>query len=559
MKHIKDIRMRFDRASQRRQHRLTAPLDVNIKDHTYTALDWSTAGIRLRREGDEEGFVVDETLTLDLSVPFQSFNVTLKLIGRVVRVDSVSEDVALVFIDPPQRATELLRYFADHLIRGEMAPIDGTIQRLDLPVTPPAPKPPTKQVQGKSSSSQAARSLFIGSSYLMAGVVIAIGLYYTLYTNFFLVTSDQALTYTPTVDVIVPEGGEVSAVYVTEGDQVAVGDPLLRLESPRVDHLLSEARMEMRTALNERRRLQTAIKVEEDTLDTYRQISKDQVAMAEARLAAAKTEQSSMQQQYERVSQLSWQGMVSAQEFDRVKSNLQHAKDVVTEAQGDLRIAQSALKAAQMGAYYSSNRLESRLPGLQSDLASAKDRIELAQSRLLEIQKQAVRLVLRAPVTGRVRQVAIPAGGAVMAGSQAVSLLTDQTLQVYTKIPSDELGRIAVGDMATVYVPALSRNLNARVAAVEPRLWSLPNNVRRLFGDPNDGGLVVLNFEGATSGIDAAQLNPGLPVSVQLKNNTVHSAIRRVAGLFHGTNSNMSNDSIVPVSSFKKVTLAEPD
>jgi len=550
-----DVSIRFERASQRRHHRLTVPLGVKIKDQTYIALDWSTAGIRLRPYALKGKIKVDDVITLALSVPFHDFNVSLKLNAKVVRIDEENSDVAFTFINPPQRATELIRYFADHLIRGEMASIDGTIKRMDLPVTPPAPKPPPKAGSENGKNTQTVRSLFIGASYLMVGLIVAVGFYYTLYTNVFLVTSDQAFVYTPSVDVIVPEGGEVSAVYVSEGEQVSEGDPLLRLNSQRLNHLLSEAQFEIRAALNERRRLEASIKSEQETLATYRHIASDQVTAAEARLSSAKTQQSLLERQYERVSTMSQQDnqLVSTEELDRIRTDQLRATQAVSEAQAELRIARSAFEAAKKGAYYSSNRLESRLPTLQNDLASANDRIELAESRMLELQKQAIRLVIRAPVAGRVRQVTVPAGGTVMAGTQAVSLLTDQTLQVYTKIPSHELGRIAVGDSASVYVPVLSRNLNARVAAIEPRLWSLPNNVRRLLGEPSDGGLVVLSFDLLAADTGTELLNPGLPVTVELRNNTVRSVVRRVASLFHF--SDTSATAIVPVSD--KVTLAK--
>ncbi|WP_455222927.1 HlyD family efflux transporter periplasmic adaptor subunit [Kaarinaea lacus] len=550
-----DVSIRFDRASQRRHHRLTVPLGVKIQNHTYIALDWSTAGLRLRPYALKGKLKVDDEITLALSVPFHDFNVSLKLDAKVVRIDEESSDVAFAFIDPPQRATELLRYFADQLIRGEMASIEGTIKRMDLPVTPPAPKPPPKTSNGNGKNTQAARSLFIGFGYLTVGFVVAISLYYTLYTNVFLVTSDQAFVYTPSVDVIVPEGGEVSAVYVREGDQVSEGEPLLKLNSQRLDHLLSEAQFEVRSALNERRRLEASIKSEQETLTTYRQIASDQVAAAEARLSSAKTQQSLLERQFDRVSTMSQQGkqgLVSTEELDRIQTDQLRASQAVSEAQAELRIARSAYAAAQKGAYYSSNRLESRLPTLQNDLASANDRIELAESRLHELQKQAIRLVIRAPVSGRIRQVTVPSGGTVMAGTQAVSLLTDQTLQVYTKIPSHELGRIAVGDSASVYVPVLSRNLDARVVAIEPRLWSLPNNVRRLLGEPSDGGLVVLNFD-LLADTGMALLNPGLPVTVQLKNNSVRSVVRRVAKLFQFSDTNAT--AVVPVH--ERVTLAK--
>jgi HlyD family secretion protein len=371
----------------------------------------------------------------------------------------------------------------------------------------------------------------VGSSYVFLGAFLAIALVYTFYVNLFFVPSEQALLYTPTVDLIAPEDGTVAAVYVSEGERIAEGDPLLQVKSPQLERLLSEARIQVREAEIAQQRLTDLIATESGAIDTYRLIASDQVVATSARLSAAQKQLSLLEHQHARVFQLFQQGMVSSQEMDRIEADQYRARQAVAEVQADLRIARAAREAAQTGKYYSSNRFEGRLPELKDELAAAKSQVELAKTRLMELERQSDQLTLRAPGSGHVRQIPVVAGNAIKGGMLAISLLTDQTPKVYARVPSDQLAQIALGDDARVFVPALSREFTARVVAVEPRLWSLPENLRRLLGEPGEGGLAVLAL--APGELDTSSLQPGLPVSVELRNETGRQAMHQLASLLN--------------------------
>jgi len=519
------VTVRYGRSSQRLHHRLTAPLHVIVRGVGHTAIDWSVGGFRYRPEPPQD-FVVGDATPITLCVPFHGFNVSVEVQARVVRIVKETGDVALQFIDLPARAKELLHYFSDNLLRGEMAPIEGTIKRLDLPVTPPRPEPPKPAAQG-SGNERRVRNWFVGSAYLTVGVVLAGSLAYTLYKTIFLVPSEQAMVYASTVDLIGPEDGTVSAVHVRDGDAVAAGDPLVSIRSPRLERLLSEARIQEREAKITRERLISLIAHEERTLRPYGEITADQLTAARARLSAAQENVALLQRQRARMAPLLGGGYVSTQELDRVDTDLQRAQSAVLAAQAELRIADAAHTAARSGTYFTANRLEGELPQLQVDLIAATERVSLATARLKELEEEAERLQLRAPVSGRVRQVTVVAGSAVSGGAMVVSLQADERPRVYAMVPSEKLARIVIGTHATVYVPALSKDVKAEVVAIEPRIWMLPSNVRRLLGDPASAGLVILSFGPEQSDVNA--LHPGLPVAVEFAGEGPSRAVRWVA------------------------------
>lgn len=528
MNEMNKVSVRFERPSQRCHHRLTAPLNVAVQglEAPCVVIDWSTAGLRFRTNRPEI-FKAEEVIQLALAVPFHDFNVTFDVQACIVRViDAATGDVAVRFVDLPARAKELLHYFSDKLVRGEIAPVDGTLKHLDLPTTPPRPETP-KQPVAINSKYRSIRPWAVGATYLSLGVALAIGLVSTLYQTIFLVPSTQAMLYSPIADLIVPEDGTVSAVYVGEGDRVAAGDPLLTIVSPRLEQLQSEARIREQEALINEKRLTALVETETHTLVPYGDISADQVVAAEARLASAQQQAAALDRQRLRLMSLRNDGVVTAQQLDQVETDLQRAQDAVAETQAGLRIARVAHTAAQSGTYYSANRLESQLPELRAELVAAKGQVNLARVRLLELHKQTERMTLHAPIPGQVRQLSVMLGSAVSGGRHAISLQSDDLPKVYAMVPSDKLARIAIGNTAQVFIPALSREISAAVVTVEPRIWSLSEDVRKLLGEPTDSGLIVLSLAAETQG--AGALYSGLPVSVEMANETARQAVRKLS------------------------------
>lgn len=522
------VRVRFGRPSQRRHHRLTAPLDVVVHGHTEpcAVLDWSTAGLRFRSH-PPQAFHVEDAIMLALCVPFHDFNVSFDIQARIVRVDAANREVAVQFVDLPARPKELLHYFSDNLLRGEMAPVGGTLKRLDLPVTPPRPEAP-KERGVVNKGRRNLRPWLVGATYLALGAALSFGLLYTLYGTIFLVSSEQAMLYAPVTELIAPEDGTVSAVYVLEGDRVAPGYFLLTITSPRLEQLKSEARIRVEETLIEERRLAELIETELHTLLPYGDISADQVVATEARLASAQQQAALLDRQRLRLLPLRQEGLVSAQQLDQLETEAQRAQGTVAETQAELRIARMAHDAALTGQYYSANRLESRLPELRSQLSAARGQVSLARIRLQELEKQADRLTLRAPISGQVRQVSVMTGSAVSGGRQAISLLSDELPRVYAVVPSGKLAQIAIGNRAKVFIPALARQVSAEVISIEPRSGSLPEQVRRLLGgEPMDSGLVTLAL--APEEPASAALQPGLPVSVEMGNGTAQHAVHKLA------------------------------
>lgn len=60
--------------------------------------------------------------------------------ARAVRIHQQAQ-LAAMFVEPDERAHQLMSHFIEELVRGSMSPVDDTILRIDIPLTPVSTKP----------------------------------------------------------------------------------------------------------------------------------------------------------------------------------------------------------------------------------------------------------------------------------------------------------------------------------------------------------------------------------------------------------------------------------
>jgi HlyD family secretion protein len=101
---------------------------------------------------------------------------------------------------------------------------------------------------------------------------------------------------------------------------------------------------------------------------------------------------------------------------------------------------------------------------------SAKAAVEVARAQLRDLEVQAAKLVVRAPVSGRVLQRNVRPGDiASPAAEPMFRLLRDQLVELDAELPEDALDGLAKDMKAQVQLPAGAR-FEARVRFVSPRV-----------------------------------------------------------------------------------------
>jgi HlyD family secretion protein len=240
--------------------------------------------------------------------------------------------------------------------------------------------------------------------------------------------------------------GQVAAVEVAEGAEVKADDILVRLESQVLDAQRDQAvaaadqaearlaRLQAGAAPGERAALSAAVDQAQAALDGADRA----VATAAAQPAA----------------------VPAAAERERLATAQREA------ARTALVLAQARLAAVQAGAG-------------AAEVRAAEAGIRAAQARLAGVDAQRERLVLRSPLTGTVAAVNVRVGETASAGMPLVTVVREDPLDLRIYVPEADVGKIKLGDEATVKVDGLPDDeFSGKVVAIADAPEYTPRNVQ---------------------------------------------------------------------------------
>jgi RND family efflux transporter MFP subunit len=215
--------------------------------------------------------------------------------------------------------------------------------------------------------------------------------------------------------------GKVNEVLVREGDTVAAGAVLLRLDAARASAELKLATAAVERADAEVRRLES--KYTNAELDEARA----RVRIREAELAGA-------QREFRQASEQLARSLVPRSQVEDLQTQLEAAEARLSEAE-------QALKVLEEGA-----RLE-EIQIARAIVAERRAMLDRAQHDLDDTE-------LRAPFPGVVVQRSIEVGEWAAVGREAFEIYDPSELRIHARVPEEELERVKEGQLAEVRVDA---------------------------------------------------------------------------------------------------------
>jgi multidrug resistance efflux pump len=292
--------------------------------------------------------------------------------------------------------------------------------------------------------------------------------------------------------------GRVSEVLVEEGQIVKAGAPLVRFEAEELKAQREQLEARVAQAEAELSRLERGFRPEEiqqaeaaarqqrALLEAAKEGPREQeLKQAHAEYAAAKAEATNADIEFQRISALHATGDLSAQRRDDALARRDATAARAEAARQRLALLQAGtreedLRAAEQRYRQAQAQADLVRRGSRAeDIAAARARLKEARGRLAEHLTRLEESELRAPANARVEVVSVRPGDLVAPNRHVITLLEPDQLWVRVYVPETELGRVKVGQKATVKVDTFGeRTFEGAVQQVSSQAEFLPRNVQ---------------------------------------------------------------------------------
>lgn len=460
------VKVRRERPDQRRYHRVTAPLYVAVGGQRLRAADWSLGGLRI------EGFAAPlpaagASLELQLTLPFQGFEVTFPAKGEVVRTDPAKGTVALKFTELGERERRLMQHFIEDLIRGAMSEVEDTIQRIDVPITPVSTKPDASPKSQVPVNRWPVKTIVYTSAYLVLGFFVFSYAALMTYSNVFRLEVDAAVISAPLETVRAETDGRVMWTSYKPGDLVTSGARILDFSDSALEREIEFADIEVGQRQAQLLYLKRQHLEELSRMEDLADVQVKDLEQTRMEVAALEAEAEAAENQLARVRTLIKKGFATRAQLDQARQRAVAARSAFESRKLELA-SRSKLAEKGLGSrYYAGDHFLGERAKLEAEIKLAEHDIEAAQQKKAALANQRARLAVYAPFDGLLLDLPRIDQGTVRRGDVLAVIEQPRSRQITAFLTQDEVLQVGLGDEALVYVPSLDQTLAAYVTAID--------------------------------------------------------------------------------------------
>lgn len=261
------------------------------------------------------------------------------------------------------------------------------------------------------------------------------------------------------VHVAAEVGGRVLELRVNEGDRVARGDVVARLDTEATELELSRARAERAGADAQLRLLQAGARGED-----VRQ-AEAQADAARTEATAARAELLAAEADLQRFESLLRANAGSAKQRDDAKARADVTRERVRGSDERVRAAREALARLRAGAR-------------PQEIDAARARVAAVDAQIATLEKHARDAQVVAPVAGIVTGKLADQGELVAPRTPLVVITDLDHAWANLFVPEPLIARVKLGQRATVYTDAGGPGIAGKVTFVSPKAEFTPRNVQ---------------------------------------------------------------------------------
>ncbi|MEW6745203.1 MAG: HlyD family efflux transporter periplasmic adaptor subunit [Planctomycetota bacterium] len=332
-------------------------------------------------------------------------------------------------------------------------------------------------------------------------------------------------------------GGRVAQVLVEEGQDVAAGSELYRIEPFDLSEQLEQAEAELAAASAELARLQAGLRAEEITQAKAERdrlaaqlaklragprpqeiaVAREQVKIATANLELAQIE-------FERAEALTKQQVGAESELDRARRSLKASEGELARSKQQLALLEEGTRPEEIAEAESALAeaeaiFQLRQAGYRSEeIAQAGAKVAAAKARTEAIQKALDELVVRAPSDSVVETIDLHPGDLVAANAPTMALLDRSRLRVRAFVPQAHLERVRLGARVPVRVDAMpDRKFFGTITYIATEGEFTPRNIQTPEERAKQVFRIMVTLDAEQEGLRAGMLRAGMPRAGMLR------------------------------------------
>jgi HlyD family secretion protein len=251
--------------------------------------------------------------------------------------------------------------------------------------------------------------------------------------------------------------GRIEEIYVTAGDQVTQGKPLVRIDPTQLQSNQEAQWAATQASLNDVQNARNAVNSAQQSLvvaEASVNAAKQQVVALQTSVDRAQVQLNTAQRELKRYTELIESGVASRLEYDRARDDYDTAKIALETAKANLE----AQKIAVNEAVERANQQKIAVKEAQTSIKSSEMRANQQSAMLRGQQSQRSKATQLSPLNGVVADIPTRVGEFAVAGLSTTPLMTiaDMSqINVEVNVDETEINHVKVGQEAKVKVDAL--------------------------------------------------------------------------------------------------------
>ncbi|MEM8976974.1 MAG: HlyD family efflux transporter periplasmic adaptor subunit [Pseudomonadota bacterium] len=529
------VRVKRERPDQRRFHRITAPLFVDVAGWRVRAADWSIGGLRIADFPEELPQIGDE-LRLHIHLPFQGFDVSFDVTGEVSRTDPEDSMFAVKFIDMGEREGELMSHFIEELVRGSMSGVEDTIQRIDVPVTPASLEPEANPREELPVRRLPVKTITMTGMYILLGVFVFTYAALLMYSNFYQLEVQTAVVNAPVETIRSGVNGRLELTGIKPGDRVSKGQVIADMHDTQLEREIELADIAIREQKARLAYLKTRQLQELDKVESFATVEMKNVQQTRLNVESLQAQFSAARNRLARLKVLHRKGYTTLERLEQADKEKVRLAKALESSRIELS-SRAVLASRNVGkSLYTGERIVGDLGDVQAKVQLARHELELSRSKRRTLTRHRDRLAIIAPFDGTLLTLPKGFSGAVRKGDIVALIEKRAERHILAFLTQDEVLKVGQGDEANLFIPATGETLKGRVINIDrTRGFIREQNVRHSPGygwrGPKDrSAQVTIGFDGVEAQTAGQELPTGLPAIVifpRRSNNPLLTSIAR--------------------------------